>query len=105
MRGLNKAESDALAQIALRYGYIATRGPSAKDGAEAGNPIMLLLAIISGEVATVLLDQDDRWQAIRLLEASDDDILCNIAAQLRMAARREQVIENEDIVEAIDAAH
>ena len=41
MRGLNKAESTALAAIALGYGYTATRGPTAKDGAEAGNPIEL----------------------------------------------------------------
>lgn len=102
MRGLNKAESDAIAQIARRYGYIARRGPSAKDGAEAGNPIALLLAIISGEVATVLLDPDDRWQAIRLLEASGDNILADIAVQLRTAAEREQATEDADITAAID---
>lgn len=102
MRGLNKAESDALAAIALRYGYIATRGPSAKAGAEAGNPIALLLAIISGEVATVLLDQDERWQAIRTLEATGVPILLDIAAQLRSAAERERANEDEDIAEAIE---
>ena len=101
-QNLTKAENTALAQIALRYGYIATRGPSAKDGQESGNPIMLLLAIISGEVATVLLDQDERWQAITRLEASGDGVLQDIATQLRRAAEREQAIEDANITEAIE---
>lgn len=99
MRGLNKAESEALAAIAARYGYIAQRGPTAK---ERGNPIALLLAIISGEVATILLDADERWRAIELLETSGNDILFDIAAQLRRAAVREQAIDDEDITEAIE---
>jgi len=100
MRGLNKAESRALAAIALRYGYIVSHGPTAKNG--AGNPIALLLAIISGEVATILLDSDERWHAIRLLEAHEDETLRDIGAQLRRAAEREQAIEDEDTTEAIE---
>lgn len=101
MRGLNKAESAALSAIALRYGYIASRGPSTKGGQESGNPIMLLLAIISGEVATILLDQDERWQAIKRLEESGDPIFLDIAAQLRRAAELERAIEDADIREAL----
>lgn len=102
MRGLNKAESDALRGIALQHGYLAARGPTAKDGAQAGNPIALLLAIISGEVATILLDSDDRWHAIQTLEASADPVLKDIGIQLRRAAEREQAIEDEDITRAIE---
>lgn len=101
MRGLNKVESDALAAIALQYGYIASRGPTAKNGQASGNPIALLLAIISGEVATVLLDSDERWHAIALLEAHDDKVLRDIGMQFRRAAERERAIEEEDITEAI----
>lgn len=89
MRGLNKAESEALRAIALYHGYTATRGPLVKGGQESGNAIELLMAVISGEVATVLLDDDERWHAIRLLEASGDAILESVARQLRTAAERE----------------
>lgn len=102
MRWLNKAETAALAEIALRYGFIAQRGPSAKDGALAGNPITLLLAIIAGEVATVFLDSDERRHAIGILEVHPDEVLQDIAKQLRRAAEREQANEDEDIVEAIE---
>lgn len=89
MRGLNKAESDSLRSIALKHGYSATRGPLVKDGQESGNAIELLLAIISGEVATVLLDTDERWRAIGLLEAHEDEAIRSIGEQLRWAAERE----------------
>lgn len=90
MRGLNKAESDALRGIAIQHGYTATRGPLVKDGQESGNAIELLLAIISGEVATVLLADEERWRAIRLLEAHEDESLRSIGEQLRWAAEREE---------------
>lgn len=96
MRGLNKAESDALRGIALQHGYIASRGPGAKGGAESGNPIALLLAIISGEVATILMDEGERWYAIRLLEAHEDEILQDIGRQLRRAAEREQAADEAE---------
>lgn len=89
MRGLTKAESDALRAIALQYGYLATRGPTAKDGAETGNPIELILAIISGEVATVLLGDEERLHAINKLLVMDDEVLQDIGQQLLSAARRE----------------
>jgi len=92
MRGLNKAESNALAAIALRYGYTVTRGPTAKDGAEAGNPIELLLAIISGEVATVLLGDEERNYAIEKLITSGDDVFKDIAQQLARASAREDAL-------------
>lgn len=102
MRGLNKAESAALATIALQYGMVVSSGPTAKNGARAGNPIALLLGIISGEVATVFIDDDgggERAEAIRLLLASEHGVLRDIGLQLRRAAEREGAIENEDIEE------
>lgn len=89
MRGLNKAESDVLRAIALHHGYTVTRGPTAKNGAEAGNPIELLLAVISGEVATILLGDEERAYAIDKLMASGDEVLVSIGRQLARAAERE----------------
>lgn len=88
-QNLNKVESDALRGVALQHGYTATRGPLVKGGAESGNAIELILAIISGEVATVLMDSDERWYAIEKLESSNDEILVSIGRQLRCAADRE----------------
>lgn len=106
MRGLNKAESVVLRDIALCHGYTVTRGPTAKNGAEAGNPIELLLAVISGEVATVLLDSDERWQIIAELErhaAALDGWLSEgirkVASQLRAAAEREHQLDAEELAD------
>lgn len=96
MRGLNKAESDALRNIALGYGYTVTRGPTSKDGAEAGNPIELLLAIIGGEVATVLLGDEERAYAIGRLLGSGDEVLENIGRQIQKAVEREDGEANHD---------
>lgn len=93
MRNLNKAESEALRCVALQHGYAASRGPLVKDGQESGNAIELLLAIISGEVATVLLADEERRHAIRLLEAHEDEALRSIGEQLRCAADREERID------------
>ena len=101
-QNLTQPENAALAQIAAHHGYVVKRGPTAKDGVEAGYPLMLLLAIISGEVVTILLDTDERWHAIQALETSDDEVLHDIAIQLRRAAEREQALEDEDIEQAIE---
>jgi len=52
-----------LAEIAASHGYIAQRGPTAGQG----NPAELLVAIANGEIATLLLADDERRQAIRQL--------------------------------------
>ena len=90
MRGLNRAEGAALRAIASQFGYLSTRGPLVKDGAESGNAIEFLLAIISGEVAPVLLADEERRHAINVLSASGDPALESIARQLLRAAEREQ---------------
>jgi len=94
-QNLTKSESAILRQIALDHGYRAISGPAVKDGAEAGSALLFLLAIISGEVATVLLDTDQRWYAIDKLEASRDEVLIELAANLRAAAEREQARGND----------
>jgi hypothetical protein len=53
-----------LAEVAASHGYIAERGPTAGDG----NPAELLVAIANGELATVLLADDERRRAIRQLQ-------------------------------------
>lgn len=81
------AERAAIKGLAETYGY---------------NELTFLLAIISGEVATVMLGQepDERPHAIQALEASGDPVLLDIAAQLRRAAERGRA--GEDIEEAIE---
>lgn len=104
MRNLNRTESDALRGIALLHGYTATRGPKVKDGQESGNPIELLLAIVSGEVATVLLADEERSLLINWLDAQVAlhqeqkntqlaSAIESLSAQLRAATEREECHE------------
>lgn len=68
MRGPTKEETEALRAIALQHNLTATTGPMIKDGQKAGNPSALLRAIISGDVATVLMSEDVRTALIWLAE-------------------------------------
>lgn len=95
LTALNKAERDAFDAIAQAHGYIVHDGP--RQG--QGNALYLALAIISGEVATVLMEEDQRWYAIGKLEQSGDDVLIELAANLRTTAEREQAREREEIAE------
>lgn len=83
---LTPAEQDALGAIANSHSY----KDALIDGLTLRAGVVFTLAVLSGEVATVLLDEDERWYAIRLLEAHPDPVLRNIGAQLRSAAEREQ---------------
>ncbi|RMH17462.1 MAG: hypothetical protein D6698_08310 [Gammaproteobacteria bacterium] len=57
-----------LSRIALRYGYSTQRGPKAGGG----NILELLEAIVGGEIALVLLPDEQRAEVIPwLLEAAD----------------------------------
>jgi len=103
-RNMTNAQSRALrarlAEIAASHGYIATRGPTAGDG----NPASLMAAIANGEVATVLLADDERRRAIHqlrrlaeewassddLLEAETAEVFAIIADCLSAAAERER---------------
>lgn len=53
-----------LRRVAARHGYLASRGPHAGQG----DPVELALALGSGELATVLLVDEERLQAIRWLD-------------------------------------
>lgn len=81
LAALREAEKAALRQVAAAHGY---------------NELTFLLAIVGGELATVLLDPDDRDRAIRVLAAHADPALQDIAAQLRRAAEREQAAADLD---------
>jgi len=80
----------ALRTIAERHGYTASRGPHAGRG----SPSELIQALEAGELATVLLDPDDRWQFIVWLECYDftgapfglADTAASVARQLRTSA-------------------
>lgn len=77
----------ALRRAAEKHGYLATRGPHPGRG----NAIEFILAIDSGEVATVLISDEQRQafvnSADRLAELAGDptlaDAIRDIAAQLR----------------------
>lgn len=82
---LSKTELAALDTLFEQHGY----EPINADGLVLDRVVVGCLALIGGELATVLLGDDERWHAIRLLEASGDAILESIARQLRTAAERE----------------
>lgn len=79
---LTREEAAAWRAIAARHGYTARTGPRAGEG----SGMQLTLAIIAGEVRTVLLDPDDRAAVARWLEEQDagplTDALRSLAAQL-----------------------
>ncbi len=91
MKGLNRAEESSLRTIAERHGYTASTGPHVGKGSAS----QLMQAIISGEVATVLLGDEDRRWFIQWLESQSidnplyTDIPSSVAAQLRDAAQRD----------------
>lgn len=95
---LTPAEQDALDALARSYGYedVLIDGLTLRAG------VGFVLNILSGEIATVLLGDKKRRYAIRLLEETGDEVLTDIAAQLRNAAEREQASEDADIIEAIE---
>lgn len=82
---LTPEEQDALGEIASSHGY----EDALIDGLTLRAGVVFSLAVLSGEVATVLLNEDERWHAIRLLLEAHDSVLRNIGAQLRHAAERE----------------
>lgn len=82
---LNKAEQDALGEIAARHGYESILD----DGVTLKPAVVFTLAIISGEVATVLLGDEERAYAIDKLLTSGDEILESIGRQMEKAQARE----------------
>jgi hypothetical protein len=92
---LTAAEQEALDALARTHGYESVLD----DGVALRPGVVFALAIIAGEVATVLLGDEERARAISLLEASGDEVLSSIARQLRAAAEREQSHDNEELAD------
>lgn len=97
---LDRDEANAmrasLNEIAQSHGYIAHGGPTHGEG----NAAALLVAIAGGEVATVLLSDEQRAMAIEFLAGGAAtapwplrDALTSLAESLTAAAVRER--ENE----------
>lgn len=88
-RGLDQAKTNALRQrlndIAAGLGYIAHAGPTAG----AGNLADLLVAIDSGEVAPVLLPDEQRLQAIQYLDSLGEEWAITISIALAAASNRQ----------------
>ncbi len=89
----SKPVTSALRRVAEYHGYTAQRGPRAGQG----NVVELALAIGSGELATVLLPDEQRSMAIRWLNEQAQQVsdlslaeaLKSIADQLYTAVLRE----------------
>lgn len=104
-KGMNQSEANAmrqrLNQIAAFHGYTSERGPTTG----AGNAAELLQAIDSGEVAIVLLGDEQRSIVIRWLDEQSKlvediplaDALKNIADQLYAAVKREVETDEEEL--------
>jgi hypothetical protein len=97
----------ALRRVAERHGYASSRGP--RHG--QGSPSALVQALDAGELATVLLDSDERWHIIAELERHADavdgwlaDGIRAVADQLRAAAEREQQLDADELADYLPGA-
>jgi hypothetical protein len=109
-RGVSQEEANAIRQrankIAASYGYSAERGPTTGEG----NAAEMLVAIVSGELATVLLPDEQRSMAIRWLDEQSRTVndfslaeaLQSIAKQLDAAVQREYEAEQEELRSYLD---
>lgn len=95
---LSKAEQDALDVLARSYGY----KDALADGLTIRAGVGFVLNILSGEIATVLLGDEERAHAIRLLLDSADETLRDIGEQLLSAARREEQADADEVAEYIE---
>lgn len=97
------SEQKALDTLARERGYedIRVEGqPTIRAG------VGFVLSILSGEVATVMLDSDQRWEVIAALRAyanqRDDwmsETIRDVADQLAATARREEELDQEELRE------
>jgi hypothetical protein len=91
MKGLNRSEESALREIAERHGYIAHSGPHAGKGSASE----LIGVLIKGELATVLLSDEQRAWFIDWLRSQQvddplyEDVPKLVADQLWTAVVRE----------------
>jgi hypothetical protein len=109
-RGVSQEEANAIRlqanKVAAYHGYSAERGPTAG----AGNAAEMLVAIASGELATVLLPDEQRSMAIRWLDEQSNKVdnfslaeaLQSIAKQLDAAVQREYEAEQEELRSYLD---
>lgn len=79
--------------VAASHGYVASRGPTVGQG----NLAALLIAIDSGEVATVLLDDDEVLDALNALESIDESWAHSIALALRAAQARQAEADSDEM--------
>ncbi len=106
-KGMSQEEVNAMRQrlntIAASHGYTSERGPTTGEG----NAAEMLMAIDSGELATVLLADEERASVIAWLDQqaeqlrSTDALLADtvktIANQLYAAVRRERDAEEQEM--------
>lgn len=100
-QNLTREEAAIEREIAASHGYTAPSGPHAGQG----SGFQLRLALISGELATVLLGDEDRRWFVQWLEQQQvddplyDDVPRQVAAQIRAAMQREhdRQVGNEDL--------
>lgn len=102
-KGLGQRDANAmrrrLNKIAASYGYRSERGPTNGEG----NAAEMLVAIDGGELATVLLPDEQRSAVIAWIESNADSLsnltagdgLKSIARQLQAAIEREKEAEEE----------
>ena len=86
-QNLTPAEAAIKRQIAASHGYTISRGPRTGEG----SALQLDLAIISGEVATLLIGEEDRRAVCRWIDenldavAADDWIAAGALYDIREA--------------------
>jgi hypothetical protein len=91
----------ALRRVAERHGYTSTRGPRAGQG----NAIEVILALDSGELATVLLPDEQRWWLIRWLHEQAqqfDEYSMERAALQALVAQLMDAVQHEDAGQGLD---
>ncbi len=109
-KGLSQEYANAMRQrlntIAASYGYCADRGPTTGKG----NAAEMLMAIDEGELAIVLLPDEQRAAVIEWIEKNASTIgnfmvgeaLESIARQLQAAIEREKETEKEILNDLLD---
>jgi len=98
LTALLSAERALFAAIAASHGYIVSAGPRAGHG----DAVQFIQAINAGEIAAILLGDEERAHAITLLLAHEDETLRAIGEQLRSAIRREEQADQDEVQEYIE---
>jgi len=101
-RGLDREQTNALrARLnahAAAHGYYAERGPTAGQG----NLAEMLVAIDAGELATVLLADEEFGPALAHLDQLDAGWAKSIASSLRRALDYQAQADEDELAEYLD---